>query len=200
MAHLLPGAISLKPYQQGDLSRLCGFYSIINAMQLTLYPEPLSSPEVDRLFTKAIHHLHRKKLLSAACHYGIDEVPWLTLMREMVGQTAAVRSVSIRIATPLSTACSSRGRAIDAICRAVDRGSPVLVAFGGALDHYTVVCGHTDTRLRLFDSLGLRSVVKESVGLGEGSRRRHQIAVEAIYALYRTADEQTETGTQGSGP
>jgi hypothetical protein len=186
VAHLLPGARSLKPHQQGDLSRLCGLYSIINAIQLALYPEPLDSNETHRIFTKAVQHLHRKRLLLAACHYGIDEGPWFTLMREMVDQAAAARGASMRITALLSAACISRGRAIVAICRAVERGSPVLVAFGGALDHYTVVCGHSETRLRLFDSLGLRAVAKAGVGLGEGSRRRHRMAADAVYALSRT--------------
>jgi hypothetical protein len=42
----------------------------------------------------------------------------------------------------------------------------VLVYFGGALDHYTVISGYADGRLLLFDSLGMKWVASDNIGLG----------------------------------
>ena len=51
---LLPGSDVIKPLRQGELDCLCGLYSAINAVRLTLYPRPLMPSEEAKLFTTGL--------------------------------------------------------------------------------------------------------------------------------------------------
>jgi hypothetical protein len=59
------------------------------------------------------------------------------------------------------------------IRRMLQRRRPVLCGIGGALNHYTVLVGLTQTRVTLFDSSGLKYIHLRNVGSNEDSGMRH---------------------------
>jgi hypothetical protein len=183
---LLPGAGQLEPFTQGSLSRLCGLYSILNAVQLGLYPRRLAPAQRKRLFIAAVAHLGRKGLLGKVLGVGMEEDVWLELAGAVSSQVEDRFGVRFGLRKVLTgDAGSSRRKALKSIASAIEQRRPVVVYLGGALDHYTVICGHTGERLRLFDSDGLKWLAIDGVGLGQASRRRHWITPESTYALIR---------------
>lgn len=183
---LIPGAAEYEPFSQGSLSRLCGLYSILNAVQLGLYPHRLAPAQRKRLFIAAVGHLGHKGLLENVLGVGMEEDIWLGLA-EAVGKHVEHRfGVSFGLRKVITgEAGSNRRQALKSVATAIERRRPVLVYLGGALDHYTVICGVAGERLLLFDSEGLKWLAINGVGLGQASRRRHWIAAESTYALIR---------------
>lgn len=184
MPRVIPSATQLEPFTQGSLSQLCGIYSILNAVQLSLYPRRLMPPQRKRLFLAAVNHLGHNGLLQKVLGVGMEEEDWLGL-GEAVGRYVEERFVTRCRLRRLQTGrtWTSRRHAFSAIEAAVEQGRPVLVYVGGALDHYTVIAGHAEGRLLLFDSLGLKWIAMDGVGLGYGSRRRNWIVPQSTFAL-----------------
>jgi hypothetical protein len=184
---ILPGAEQLEPFIQGSMSRLCGLYSVLNAVQLSLYPRRLMPPQRKRLFLAAVSHLGHAGLLSEVLGAGMEEEDWRGL-----GE-AVSRYVEDRLATrcrlrrlEMGKTWVSRRGAFSAIAAAVERRRPVLIYVGGVLNHYTVIVGQTEGRLLLFDSLGLKWIAEDSLGLGYASRRRNWIVPQNTFALVTT--------------
>lgn len=186
MPKLVPGADEYEPFSQGSLSRLCGLYSILNAVQLGLYPRRLTPGQRKHLFIAAVAHLGREGMLGKVLGVGMEESVWLELANAIgdhVENRFRIRFGLRRVL--VGGARSSRGDALKSVDRAIGRGRPVLVYLGGALDHYTVICGVAVQRLLLFDSDGLKWLPVAHIGLGPRSRRRHWIVPESTYALIR---------------
>lgn len=180
----LPGATTLKPLAQGSLSRLCGFYSVMNGVQLALHPQRLSGPQQQALYLHGVAHLARMRQLRPVLGSGMAEGVWLRLAVELVTHVNDSLGTSLAVKPILyGSARRDRKRAVDAIRRAVLCGSPVLAGLGGALGHYTVISGFTEQRLLLFDSSGLRWIETDGVGLGERSPRRHTLFTDSVTAL-----------------
>ena len=182
--HILTGASHLVPLQQGNLSNMCGLYSVLNAIQLAVYPRRLTKPELQRLYRLAIKHLSRRKQLQGVLGIGMGYQLWTELRDVLIAHANSCYGFSLKPTFTLSgTATTDRKRALRKITKALRRGRPVLAHFGGALEHYSVVCGYADQKLFLFDSSGLNWVQADNVGLGEQSRRRHQILAEYTFTL-----------------
>lgn len=172
--YMLAGARKLDPIEQGDLSRMCGVYSVLNAIQLALYPQQLEKPELQRLYRHALGHLGRRRQLQRVLGIGMGYDIWTELRDALVTYVNETHGLSFEpTRTLLRSAARDRRRAIEQIKKSLRRGRPVLTLLGGTLDHYSVFCGYTDQRLILFDSDGLRWVQADNVGLGERSRRTH---------------------------
>lgn len=155
---------------------LCGLYSVLNSIQLALYPRRLARPELQRIYVRAIEHLSRRRQLKRVIGVGVDYPLWAKLQTELIAYVNQIYGASLNAAATLQgTAVRDRKRAIDTIKRAIGGGSPVLAGFGGVLDHYSVIAGYTGERLILFDSSGLQWIQAENLGLGEGSPRTHWI-------------------------
>ncbi|MEO6072255.1 MAG: hypothetical protein ABIP67_03130 [Burkholderiales bacterium] len=173
---ILPCVSRLRPLQQGTLSRLCGVYSILNALQLSLHPQRLTKLERQTIYLHAIAYLARRRQLKRVLGVGMDHGLWWDLRDALIAHVNAVYHVSLKPMPTLSgTAAIDRQRTVGAIKREVRRGRPVLAVFGGALDHYSVICGYTPQRLMLFDSSGLSWIIADNLGLGEHSRRRYTL-------------------------
>lgn len=171
---VIAGVGNLDPIEQGSLSRMCGVYSVLNAIQLALYPERLSKPELQRLYRHALGYLSRRRQLQRVLGIGMGYDIWTELRDELIAYINETLVLSLKPTPTLrGSAATDRKRAIKQIKKSLRRGRPVLVLLGGMLDHYSVFCGYTDQRLILFDSDGLRWVNADSVGLGERSRRTH---------------------------
>lgn len=173
-SYMLAGVTALEPIQQGTLSRMCGLYSVLNAIQLALFPQRLSKLELQRLYRHAITYLSRKRQLQRVLGIGMGYELWTELRDHLLTRINTMYNMSLQpTPTLMGSAARDRRRAIHQIKKAVRRGRPVLALFGGTLDHYSVVCGYTDQRLLLFDSAGLSWVNAANVGLGEHSRCSH---------------------------
>ncbi len=184
MARVLAGARQLEPLVQGDLSRLCGLYSILNAIQLGLYPRWLSPVQRKQMFIEGITHLARERQLRSVVGVGMEEPVWRKLAVALVTNANEQFGSKLKVQRALKgTAPRSRRKVLEAIMAAVEDGRPVLVYLGGALDHYTVIAGYTDRRLMLFDSQGLRWIEIDHVGVAEG--RRHWLEPTWTYSLCR---------------
>ncbi len=184
---MLAGATELKPLQQGKLSALCGLYSILNCIQLALYPRRLSRPELKRIYLHAIAHLSRRRQLIRVLGIGMEYERWIELQNELIAYVNDAYRMALNPTMTLTgTAAFNRQRAIDRIKRNLCRSSHVLAVFGGLLNHYSVICGYTEQRLVLFDSSGLRWIQADNLGLGESSRRSHWIS--ADYTLTMADD------------
>jgi hypothetical protein len=180
----LSGLTGLKPLRQGNLSRLCGLYSLLNGIQLALYPERLPKPQLEELYLHAVGHLARRRQLKHVLGIGMSEDIWLQLATALVQHVGHIRGTSL-IIKPILTGIARRSlpRAFHAITRTISSGSPVLVGLGGSLEHYSVIAGYTDKRLLLFDSSGFRWLEINSVGLSEGSSHRHWLSPDGVIAI-----------------
>lgn len=184
-SHMLAGVGQLEPLQQGNLSNMCGLYSVLNAIQLAVYPQRLTRPELQRLYRHAIEHLSHRKQLTGVLGIGIEYELWTELRDELVAHINTHYGLSLKPTLTLTgTAATDRKRALKKIRRMLQRGRPVLAHFGGALDHYSVLCGYTDEKLFLFDSSRLSWVQADNVGLGEHSRQRHWLMANYTSALF----------------
>jgi hypothetical protein len=181
---ILPGVTQLKPLQQGNLSSMCGLYSVLNCIQLALYPERLSKPELQCIYRHAIEHLSRRRQLKRVLGTGIEHELWTDLRDQLITSANDAYHTALKAtATLTGKGTSDRRRAIAQIQKALRSGTPVMASFGGTLDHYSVFCGYTDQRLMLFDSSGLCWIGADNVGLGEHSPRRHWIVADCTSSI-----------------
>ena len=109
---------------------------------------------------------------------------WAELQTELIIYVNHAHGMSLKTSSILTgSAARDRQRAVHQIKRHILRGSPVLVGFGGILDHYSVIAGYTEGRLILFDSSEHRWITASKLGLGEGSRRTHWILADQTVAI-----------------
>lgn len=163
---------------------MCGLYSLLNGILLALYPQRLSRPQLQQIYRHAIEHLSRRRKLKQVLGVGIDYELWTELRDEVITYVNAAHHVSLKPTPTLpGSAATDRSRMIGKVKKDLQCGSPVLALFGGALDHYSVICGYTSQRLMLFDSSGLYWIKSDNLGLGEHSRRRHWIVADCTATI-----------------
>ncbi len=163
---------------------MCGLYSVLNAIQLAIYPQRLTKAELQQLYTHAVRYLSRRRQLQRVLGIGMGYNVWTALRDELITHFNMMHGVQLEPSqTLLRSAAKDRKRAIQQIKKAVRRGRPVLAMFGGTLDHYSVFCGFTEQRLMLFDSSRLSWVKADNVGLGEHSRRSHWLLADCTFTL-----------------
>lgn len=188
-AILLPAAKQLQPLRQGDLSNLCGVYSLVNGLQLALFPvRRLRRREVASLLQFAFSNLAGRSPVASVVANGMSDVTWMRLSKVLVRYVATEYGVAIKASHDLrALAQTDWGMALRSIKRAIRTGSPVLVGLFGALDHYTVIAGYTDSRLLLFDSSGHRWVHTMGCGFAHGGAQpRHRILKRSV-TIFRVA-------------
>jgi len=185
-AFLVPGANKLVPLRQGDLSNLCGVYSLVNGLQLALFPvRPLRRREMADLLQFAFSSLAGTSPVAGVVAKGMSDATWMRLCNVLVKYVAAEYDLPITASRELrALARTDWGMALRRIKCAIRAGSPVLVGLFGALDHYSVIAGYTDTRLRLFDSSGHKWVGTKRCGFAHGGAQpRHRILKRSVTIL-----------------
>jgi hypothetical protein len=176
--------MQLKPLVQGNLSRLCGLYSLINSIRLAAYPKVFRKNELQDLYSEVIWDLSRRRQLKRVLGVGMTEELWLSVGAALIHHVNDTHGTALKLTPVINGAAKhDRERALRAIRRTIARGTPVLASLGGALNHYSAFCGYTPSRLMVFDSSGLRWVEAKQVGLGERSRRRHWISHHGTVAI-----------------
>nr|WP_314444408.1 hypothetical protein [uncultured Sphingomonas sp.] len=175
---MLPGASSRRPLQQGNLTNLCGLYSVVNAVQLALYPRKLSASELSLLIQAGIKHLSAKRVLHEVIREGMYARHWVELMRTITKHVEAIFGAKLMLRRPI---CNLNRKDLPAAFQAlqdiINDGCPVLVSLEGAYGHYTVISGYSSARLYLFDSSGGKWISKAHCGLlHDGRRSTHKIS------------------------
>ena len=132
--HTLPGARELKPFKQGSLSMLCGLYSILNSIQLALYPRRLSGPQTQRIYLHAVHYLSKCRQLKRVVGEGLVYEIWAELQIELIDYVNQTHGKTlVRKAILTGSAARNRQSAVEQIKRQIWGGNPVLAGFGASL-------------------------------------------------------------------
>ena len=169
---LADAAKLLKPYEQGSLDGLCGIYSVVNAVQLVIYPERLTRGAALTLIETGFVELQRMRKLHTTLVSGIYLPAWRKAAAAMIHRANVLLDTHLLLEPVVLKRGSTADRAVRHIRHALWHGRPVLVQLDGALNHWTVVARYSPTRLSLFDSAGHRWVLIDNVGLA-GEHRRH---------------------------
>ena len=159
--NLLPGADAIKPLRQGELDRLCGLYSAINAVRLTIFPRPLYSSEERKLFLADLQRLTRYWNLHHAVSSGMSNAA-LTDVASVIAKKASaltrVNIMTVRAAKSLTR--EQRDAWLD---EQLAVGNPVLAEFK-VIDHFSICCGLTAKRVVVFDTSGKLSTAPRPTG------------------------------------
>lgn len=171
----------IDPLTQGELDGLCGLYAIINAIRLAYAPSlTIELREARHLFTQGIGFLGDQGWLGPSVKNGMRRKRQ-TNLAVMLADCAfrdLGRPISIR---PLSVSLAKQA---DVIWNEIETGHPVCALFGGALDHYTVLSGVSDTRYQFFDSTGLSWVRRSSCEFSGGKKKaRHRIKRRSLFSV-----------------
>ena len=174
----MEAARQLVALHQGKLDNLCGLYSILNAVRLACWPSvDLNHARSRHLFNHGIAMLDKKGLLASVLRHGMTEKVWAWLCGELL------RCLDRHTGTRLERSPILKGlkkadlaEAVAVIERHTRVGQPVLVRLLGCYNHYTVICGHREGRLLLFDSFGYRWIALSACELDyRRARARHRI-------------------------
>lgn len=146
--HLAPNMAS---FQQGDLDGLCGLYSVINAIRIARYPaEPLSMKECSGIFQTGVLKLsHTGRLPEFIC----EGMEWTYVSKLAISlcKAASTDTCILRLLRPKIT--FDRKQKWEWIDRQIHKSRPVVMHLSKR-DHYSVVIGISEKRIRLFDSSG----------------------------------------------
>ena len=186
----LDGVRHVSPLRQGDISNLCGLYSVLNAVQLACWRNPPTNDQLRDLLTFGFQYLTKRRLLAQAVAFGLDEGAWIELGRALIDRANELLGTSLDL-QPLALRCGRLGapgtlEAVKLLKSTLFEGYPVLCGFGGALDHYTVLAGYTERRLTLFDSSGYHWLDQSSIGSTERCGKRHWLYPESARAVVDT--------------
>ena len=159
--NLLAGASSIKPLRQGELDRLCGLYSAINAIRLVIYPRPLHPFEERKLFVAGLKQLNRYWNLHHAVGTGMSNAAMADVAATIAKRASALTGmniVTVRAAKSLTP--EQGGSWLD---EQLAIGNPVLAEFK-TIDHFSICCGLTARRVVIFDTSGKLSTVRRPTG------------------------------------
>jgi hypothetical protein len=161
------GARLIAPWRQGQLDSLCGVYSLINALRLLHAPtKPLSQKACARLFRDGVEAACEKHGSVAPVFNGMTVAVQIKVAKEM-SKSRALRKrqpALLRDTAPRLQKNADLDQIWDECLR---RGDVLLACFHGKIQHHTVLCGLTDKRVFLFDSDGMRCVLRRTLRLKE---------------------------------
>lgn len=181
----LPGMAILRPNQQGRLDRLCGIYSIINGIELAIFPERLMPAQRKALFDEGIAFLARSKRLETVAQEGMSERLWIRLRDALLAAVSASSGQTLQ-AMPLPPPHADIGirELLSWTKRNIVQGRPVLLGLWGVYDHFTVVGGISAKNLLLYDSFGFQHVLLSSLAVRTPrTTARHKISRTGVAAI-----------------
>lgn len=188
---LMDARHDIKPLRQGALDSLCGVYAILNAVRLLAYPDKhIHMRDLKTLFRRGVKILSKQRHLKFTLSWGLDPVPWDRFLERFLPDVEAVVGFRIKQHKVFE---SEDGRKVSEVARALrshlDQGHPIVLILGGAYDHWTVIAGHSEQRLHLFDSYGYCWISTRSLTLDQQLRNRaHLLMPDATWAFERLSD------------
>lgn len=161
----------IEPYWQGELDSLCGIHAIINACY-SLFPD-MKDREADRLFYKLLEEVGRKRSNPLRIAWrGIDGSLFRHLLLLAVNTTARKRAARIEISRPFAKSSPTLPALVRILRTHADEGGVATVLVRGKSSHWTVVNRVTQTKMKLFDSVGLERLRINQCALKPGKRYR----------------------------
>ena len=158
---LLPGSDVLRPLRQGDFDCLCGLYSAINAVRLTLYPRPLMPSDEAKLFAAGLKRLSGRWDLHYAVGTGMSNAAMADVAR-VIAKKARARS-GLTIVTVRAAKSLTREQRDAWLAKQFAKGNPVLAEFK-VRAHFSVCCGFTAKRVVTFGTSGRLSTARTPTG------------------------------------
>lgn len=186
----LEGVRHVTPLRQGDLSNLCGLYSVLNAVRLACWRVPPTEDQLRALLQFGLRYLNQRRALARVVQTGMHQDLWVELgtalinyANDLLGTSLSLQALSLGQNSPKSR---SAHETCEALKGALRQKQPVLLGLGGALDHYTVFAGYSEHRFSLFDSSGFHWIERKSIGLSERCGKRHWIYLDGPRAVVDT--------------
>ncbi|PHS28228.1 MAG: hypothetical protein COA84_01590 [Robiginitomaculum sp.] len=179
---LIKAANTLKPYRQGQLDSLCGLYATVNALCLAAAQQtPLTTRHENLLADTGFAFLERKKKMHRAVTEGMGDVLRVKLAKHLIthanthlSQTWQMRELGIMPDNYVQT-----------IENEIIAQRPVCITLNGAMDHFTVICGFSQTQYHLFDSYGLHWIYRTSCNLAAKGPplARYRIIARSVFSV-----------------
>lgn len=172
----------LRPFKQGDLSHLCGLYAVINAASLVLYPNvQFSRSRARDLSERGLDFLHRRHKLHEIVTSGMTPALQRTLAFHLIKHINADFGVNLRLERIELT----QKTYAETLMKMIYGGHPVCLCLEGTLNHFTILCGVSTSRYRVFDSQRLTYVYKASCELDgpNAGHKRHQINPKSAFTM-----------------
>ncbi|MGB5864415.1 MAG: hypothetical protein WBG95_08940 [Sulfitobacter sp.] len=141
---------AMNPILQGECDRLCGLYSILNAL---VWADPDSYLYRQQLFDSGCRYLVSKKKLAAVFEEGMSTKLWRKLLRTVLYDHQRLMGYGLE-QTTLFSELDIEGDGWVRVQKFCASGVPVLLRLKGAYDHFSVVTRVTKGRIELFDSDG----------------------------------------------
>lgn len=186
-----PAPYRFRPFCQGHLDPLCGVYAMINALRLLTRPgDGLDLEFWEALFCYALARADRMFGVRRMLDDGTPQ--WLSraLLPVVVRRFETGTRIEVRVLTlPELAEGQLQEDHWDLLQRELD-GQPAaaLVLLGGAFHHWTVVRTVTTGTIWLFDSDGLKSIVRAEIAPSYRQRgeRRYVVSPRPIRVLMRS--------------
>jgi hypothetical protein len=164
----------MKPYAQGDLTGLCGVYSVINATRIVA---GLNKEESEKLFRRIMRYIADARLVADGI--GIRMIG--RLLRDVVGERIEHRAMPFR---------NHRDATLDEIWGtlddffAEDDHRAAIIYVEGPKGHWTTVRDATHKQLLLTDSVGYHVLSKGKCTVGARNKEHpHALYPPCIYLL-----------------
>jgi hypothetical protein len=144
------------PYLQGQADSLCSVYSLVNASRLV---NNLTIYESQLIFNETIRFLSKKRKLAETLIGGVKHRDMFQLMCNIVGDNFQWK-ISGNGFQKISVWWDFANNFLKENHR-----SAIIVSFGGAQDHLSVIQSMTNKTMVLFDSSQIRKIRKSSCRL-----------------------------------
>ncbi len=182
-----PRSGARRPLQQGSLDGLCGVYSIVNAMRLVCRKMNLEAAE--ELFGFLMKSTDSQCWeMRRAARSGLSSRQLSRLV-----ERAAIymhRKFGIRISIIRANYRRQRGESLSRLWailgREICKGSVALIGLFGRQDHWTVGTAISAKRIDLFDSDGMRTLLRSSCTT-RPSRTQYGLSGRDIFFIGREA-------------
>ena len=177
----------IEPYSQGELDGLCGLYAAVNALRLIAVGRrtPLSEEDAHTLFRCGADFVHKRGKLSAAVRHGLGWRLWVKLVAELTTKAGRMLGAEILLQQPFEgMADMAKLLFVSEVRTLIHDRKAVLVLLKGEYEHFTVISGLSDTRLRLFDSYGYSWITLAACSTsGEANVTRHRIHLPSLLVM-----------------
>src|SRR4051794_1879097 len=159
----------LRPYRQGRLDGLCGYYALVNALRL-LCPR-LDEDACERVFCALVKARTRQTASPlAVIADGLSRRELLKLIGPW--RRFAARGLGGRLTgEQLKVSEPTLGGIWCSLCEALDGQSAAIIGLDGAERHWTVAYAATERTLRVADSCGMRMILRAQCTVGRTSLR-----------------------------
>ena len=180
----------IEPFRQGELDRLCGIYSILNAIHIGLGSHTvLRSREACCNFRLAIGYLADRKTALDSLTNGM--AMWRALgLAKFLTSSLSDQSRRLDVETPPTSLNVAIEHLMDWIEESLALAMPVVVKLEGEFRHYSVIAGIDRSRLYLFDSGELRSIRRKDCAVRRGV---HTITATSMFRVKITRFDPPDT-------